>query len=181
MTSDQIGSVCGMGALTTVAQTNNASLFGQTVKLPSGTPIVIDSSGNIQFDKPWYCATGFEFVPGCSLSMEDTAAVGSYTDIGGAMNPANVAQATQQITQTYEQQCALNPESCAIARSQFPIGTAIKASVLDIGSPLVCGPFSTPTLQPDGSYKCNFDLTNIPSWLIVVAAAVGGVILLRGI
>jgi hypothetical protein len=36
-------------------------------------------------------------------------------------------------------------------------------------------------LQPDGSYKCTFDPTNIPSWLIVAAAAVAGVILLRGI
>jgi hypothetical protein len=181
MTSEQIGSVLGLGALTTVAQTKNPSLFNRTINLSSGTPIVIDSSGNIQFDRPWYCAVGMDFVPGCSPSISDTAEIGSYTDIGAAMSPENVATATQQITQTYQQQCALNPESCAIARSTIPVVPAIEATTAGIVSPIICGPFSTPVLQPSGSYKCNLDLTNIPSWLLVAAAAIGAAIIFRGV
>lgn len=183
-TADQIG-VRGLGLLTTVGHTSNPNLLNRTISLSSGTPIVIDGSGNMQWDRPWYCfaesATPglLPTLPSCTMSLSDSLEVGNYESIGPAASAESIATLQGDFARTQAQQCAQYPESCAIAGSQAPVFTAVKAAVGQIGSPVVCGPFQNATLQPDGSFKCSFDPTNIPTWLLVAGVAVIGLVLFR--
>jgi hypothetical protein len=182
------GSLEGLGYLTTVAKTKNPFLFGQTITLSSGTQIVIDQSGNMQWDRPFYCLgnavapsqSAWDLLmqdPLCQLSVWDYNEIGSYTDIGASMSAASVAAEKQQIPQTYEQQCQANPELCAIARSQMPIVPAVESTVADIAAPVVCPPLFAPQLQTDGSYKCVFKPSNPTTWLLI--GVIGFILLVK--
>jgi hypothetical protein len=173
MTSTQIGSVIGMGQIF-----NPYSDVRSTQCAPGETyDQTMGFCRAIQYPSvPWYC----DWIPNAeSLFADCQAAKLPLPPPPEAVTHYGVSETIPPTTE--QAQAAINASLKVAAEKAQAQNLEAFQGMQPLFAPKICGPFSTPVTQPDGSYKCTFDPTNIPSWILLVGAAVVGVVLFRGL